>query len=317
METNGYMVLKEDWTLDGYNYEGVGTTHEILKKCPRKFRFYGALKDCFNRYYFEPSDRVVEILATGEVEYDDETNDYYAKTIKIVREYSWYEVLDLLNAGKYNTGVGNTGDLNTGENNSGDMNTGLCNAGYGNAGDHNDGDHNTGDRNTEDWNAGDYNSGRYNTGNCNTGSSNVGNYNRGDMNTGDHNPGSYNTGDWNSGSHQRGIFCTERNPRIEFFDKRSRWTWYDWTQSKARQILDGMPRDHVVFVSYSEMSEDERAEHPEAKTTGGYLKEVITENSDRREWWYCLPVEQQKEIMRLPHFNADKFYEITGIVVKW
>ena len=47
--------------------------------------------------------------------------------IKIVKELSWHEVLELVNIGKGNTGLGNTGHRNTGDFNLSDNNTGCFN----------------------------------------------------------------------------------------------------------------------------------------------------------------------------------------------
>ena len=73
--------------------------------------------------------------------------------LKIIRELTWHEVLDLVNTGKDNTGKKNTGDRNAGNRNTGDWNTGNRNTG----------NRNTGNRNTGDWNSVDFSTGCFNT----------------------------------------------------------------------------------------------------------------------------------------------------------
>ena len=167
----GYKVFKSDWTCRGFYYE-VGKTYEMKEDpvcCERGFHFCGKLIDCFNYYKFDSENKVAEIEATGAIDDDGNEEKYCTNKIKIVRELTWHEVLDLVNTGKDNTGRSNTGD----------------------------------------WNTGDWNTGNRNTGNRNTGNRNTGNRNTGDWNTGDWNTGNRNTGDWNSVDFSTGCFNTK------------------------------------------------------------------------------------------------------------
>ena len=60
------------------------------------------------------------------------------------------------------------------------------------------------------------------------------------------------------------------------------------------------------------MTEEEKAEHPEAEITGGCLKEVdcSAENTKR---WNLLSESQKDIIMSIPNFDMDIFKKITGI----
>ena len=159
----GYKVFNKDWTCKGFQYE-VGKTYEMKEDpvcCDRGFRFCERLIDCFNYYRFDSENKVAEVEALGKIEKRE--SKFCTNKIKIVRELTWREVLDLMNAGKDNTGGANTGDCNTG-----DGNTGDCNTGDGNTGDWNTGDGNTGDWNTGNWNTGDWNSVDFSTGCFNT-----------------------------------------------------------------------------------------------------------------------------------------------------
>ena len=146
----GYKVFKSDWTCRGFYYE-VGKTYEMKEDpvcCERGFHFCGKLIDCFNYYKFDSENKVAEIEATGAIDDDGNEEKYCTNKIKIVRELTWHEVLDLVNTGKDNTGRSNTGDRNTGDWNTGNRNTG---------------DWNTGNRNTGDWNSVDFSTGCFNT----------------------------------------------------------------------------------------------------------------------------------------------------------
>ena len=146
----GYKVFKSDWTCRGFYYE-VGKTYEMKEDpvcCERGFHFCGKLIDCFKYYDFDSENKVAEIEATGAIDDDGNEEKYCTNKIKIVRELSWHEALDLVNTGKDNTGRDNTGNWNTGNRNTGNWNTG---------------DRNTGNWNTGNWNSADYSTGCFNT----------------------------------------------------------------------------------------------------------------------------------------------------------
>ena len=139
----GYKVFNKDWTCRGFQY-AVGETYEMEKYpvcCKRGFHFCEKLIDCFNHYSFNPENKVAEVEALGEI--GKENNKSCTNKIKIVKELSWNEVLDLVNTGEDNTGKENTG--------------------YWNAGNWNAGNRNTGNRNTGDWNTIDFSTGCFNT----------------------------------------------------------------------------------------------------------------------------------------------------------
>ena len=121
----GYKVFNKDWTCRGFQYE-VGKTYEMKEDpvcCKRGFHFCGKLINCFGYYYFDSENKVAEIEALGAIDDDGNEEKYCTNKIKIVRELTWHEVLDLVNTGKDNIGRGNTGDWNTGDRNTGDWNS--------------------------------------------------------------------------------------------------------------------------------------------------------------------------------------------------
>jgi len=196
------------------------------------------------------------------------------------------------------------------KNNTGDLNTGYLNTGYLNTGDRNTGDLNTGDRNTGYLNTGDLNTGDRNTGDLNTGYLNTGDRNTGDLNTGDLNTGDRNTGDLNTGDRNTGDFNTTTPETANYFNKP--FSIEKWNESeKPDFIYDPEP---TTWVSMSDMTDEEKKEHPLYETTEGYLR-----TNDMKEEWkkaYANSSDRDKELLlALPNFDADVFLEITGVDV--
>ena len=141
-------------------------------------------------------------------------------------------------------------------------------------------------------NSGNRNSGDWNSGNRNSGNRNSGNRNSGDCNSGNRNSGDWNSGDWNSGNRNSG----------------------DWLNSEARYLMNQIQGDILEWVYLSDMTDEEKAAHPETETTGGYLKEL--DNSECAViWWRSLDQRQKNVIMAIPNFDKAIFKEITGIDV--
>ena len=162
---------------------------------------------------------------------------------------------------------------------------------------------NSGNRNSGDWNSGNRNSGDWNSGDCNSGNRNSGDWNSGD----------WNSGDWNKCSFSNGCFNTV-SPKIYLFNKPSEWTYQDWLNSEARYLLNQIPGDVLEYIYLSDMTDEEKAEHPEAETTGGYLK--ILDNSECAViWWRGLSDRQKAVITAIPNFDKEIFKQITGIDV--
>ena len=287
---HGFKVFNPDWTCSPN-----GNTKQYA--CPGKFEEEGELNicghgmhfcqiaaDCFDYYSFDSNNKVAEVIAYGEVKTDD--NKSCTDKLEIVREIPWDEVLRIVNIGKNCTGYCNTGNYNTGNYNTGNRNTG----------DRNTGDCNTGDRNTGNYNTGDRNTGNYNTGNCNTGSWNTGNRN---------------TGDWNKSSFNTGCFNTEEQ-KIMLFNKPSGMTYREWIDSDARYLLNQIPKNVVKWVYEENMTDTEKAAHTTYETTGGYLK-VLDESECGQLWWDALTDYQKNIIKEIPNFDADVFFQCTGI----
>ena len=157
------------------------------------------------------------------------------------------------------------------------------------------------------------NTGNCNTGDCNTGNRNTGNWNTGDCNTGNRNTGNCNTGDWNKSSFNTGCFNTEEQ-KILLFNKPSDMTYRDWYESDARWLLNQIPKDVVEWIWSDNMTDEEKEQHPEYKTTDGYLK-VLDESECGQIWWGSLSDRQKNIIKAIPNFDAEIFFQCTGIRV--
>ena len=155
------------------------------------------------------------------------------------------------------------------------------------------------------------NTGNKNTGNCNTGDCNTGNRNTGNRNTGDKNTGDRNTGDWNKSSFNTGCFNTEEQ-KIMLFNKPSDMTYREWLDSNARYLLNQIPKDVVEWIYGEDMTDEEKAAHPTYEATGGYLK-VLDESECGQLWWDSLSDCRKEIIKAIPNFDAEIFFQCTGI----
>lgn len=234
-EVKGFKVFNPDWTCRGSQFE-VGKIFEedvTPACCDRGFHFCLKASDCFNYYSFNSNNKVAEVTALGEVDYEDNSTKCCTNKIQIVREIPWSELLNIVNEGKNCTGLCNTGDCNT--------------------------------------------------------------------------------GDWNKSSFNTGCFMTEE-PKIMLFNKPSNLTYRDWYNSEARELLNCMPKNVVEWVYSKDMTDEEKAEYPTHETTGGYLK-VLDESECGQIWWGSLSDRQKNIIKAIPNFDAEIFFQCTGVDV--
>ena len=304
---HGFKVFRPDWTCSPngntkqYACPGKFEEEGELDVCGHGMHFCQTAADCFNYYSFNSENKVAEVIAYGEVRTDGDKS--CTDKLEIVREIPWDEVLRIVNIGKNCTGRCNTGNWNTGNRNTGNRNTG----------DWNTGNRNTGNWNTGNWNTGNRNTGNRNTGDWNTGNWNTGDWNTGDWNTGDWNTGDCNTGDWNKSSFNTGCFNTEEQ-KIMLFNKPSDMTYREWIDSDARYLLNQIPKDVVEWVYEEDMTDEEKAAHPTYETTGGYLK-VLDESECGQLWWGSLSDRRKEIIKAIPNFDAEIFFQCTGVRV--
>lgn len=167
----------------------------------------------------------------------------------------------------------------------------------------NTGDWNTGNRNTGNRNSGDCNTGHWNSGDCNTGY-----YNSGDQNTGNWNSGHRNTGDWNSGDRNTGCFNTITPEGGYYFNK---WSPREEWENAYKPVWLYVPKP-TTWVNSKDMTAEEKAAHPDHKTTGGYLR-VNDMKAEWRKAYDAASPEDREDVKLLPNFDAEVFLEITGL----
>ena len=280
----GYKVFNPDWTCRDKQYTCPGIFEDPgdISVCSKGMHFCKKAADCFNYYDFDPNNHVAEVIAHGKVlEGDDKC---CTDKLEIVREIPWAELLEIVNTGYGNSGYGNSG--------------------YGNSG----------NRNSGSWNSGSWNSGAWNSGSWNSGNGNSGNGNSGSESSGNGNSGNGNSGSWNSCNFSNGCFNTA-DPKIYLFDKPSEWTYRDWLDSEPRALLNQINCRILVWIYFEDMSDEEKTTHPEARTTGGYLKKL--DNSECAIiWWRGLSEEDKAVIKAIPNFDPAIFKQITGIDVE-
>lgn len=240
MIIRGYKVFNPDWTCRNKQYTCPGTFEEdvIPSVCDIGMHFCKKAVDCFDYYSFNPENKVAEVIALAERTVEDD-NKCATNYLKIVREISWQEVLEIVNIGKGCTGLCNSGSLNSG--------------------------------------------------NCNS-------------------------GDWNKCNFSNGCFNTVE-PKIYLFNKPSDWTYRDWLDSGAYRLLSRIPSDVLGYVWFENMTDEEKAAHPEAKITGGYLKQ-FDDFECASNWWRTLDDSKKAVIKAIPNFDRIIFREITGIDVE-
>ncbi|MBF0895558.1 MAG: hypothetical protein HXK45_01320 [Atopobium sp.] len=118
-----------------------------------------------------------------------------------------------------------------------------------------------------------------------------------------------NSGDRNSGNRNSG-YCNTTEPTVRLFDHQTEITFSDFRQSRAYGLLRNIPSDCLIWKYSEYMTDDEKAEHPEHETTGGFL---YLEKADRQAWWDSLSDDSKEAITSMPYFDADKFYKCTNI----
>ena len=130
--------------------------------------------------------------------------------------------------------------------------------------------------------------------------------------TGLGNTGDWNTGDWNSTNYSTGFFnSVEQN--IFLFNKPTSMSRDEIHSLKGIQILNWNFENSWWIYSVN-MSDDEKKSNPKYETTGGYLKTVDFKTACKM-MWENLSENERQEVMKLPNFDSNIFYEITGIII--
>jgi hypothetical protein len=291
--TKGWKVFNKDLKCRNCQFE-VGNRYKqngTLIMCKHGYHFHTNPNDLFEYYDFTPENRVCEIIAHGKVISQEDKS--CCNDIEIIRELSWNDVLNLVNTGKGNSGRNNSGNCNSGSQNSGDCNSGYWNSGYWNSG---------------YWNSGDWNSGSQNSGYCNSGYRNSGDWNSGSQNSGYRNSGYFNKANYCSG-----IFNSEEQP-VPLFNGAATVMMSEFRNSKAFHVITSNDFQLTEWISKSNMTDQEKIDHPKFYVMEGYLK-VNTYKYACRKWWEGLSSGEKSIIMDIPGFNKEIFFTITGIKI--
>lgn len=142
-------------------------------------------------------------------------------------------------------------------------------------------------------NTGKDNAGLFNSGACNSGNRNSGNFNSGDFNS-----GNFNSGDFCSCNFSSGIFMTKKITYEAFNKQLSKEEYDELTGSEGFTLLC---RFRLCLFK--------------TRTTKNGQKHLacLSYKASWRVFWQTLTPMQKLTIKKIPHFDADVFYEITGI----
>ena len=170
----------------------------------------------------------------------------------------------------------------------------------------------TGNESTGDWSTGDWSTGNGSTGDCSTGHYSTGDWSTGHRSTGNGSTGNGSTGDWSTGSwstsnYSTGHFSTEDYSGFGCFDKPC--TLEEW---HAAYKPSWLYFNLIEWVPECDMTDEEKESNPTYDTTGGYLK-VYDYKEAFQASYNKATREEQLKIKELPNFDADKFYQISGI----
>jgi hypothetical protein len=77
--------------------------------------------------------------------------------------------------------------------------------------------------------------------------------------------------------------------------------------------MKGCPYSYSDFIDADDMTDEEKENHPEHKTTGGFVKTFTVTAEDKQKWWDSLSESDKNEVKALPNFDADKFCKCVGI----
>ena len=152
------------------------------------------------------------------------------------------------------------------------------------------------------------NTGEGNTGVFNSGNRNSGDGNSGDGNSGDYNSGGYNSGDGNSGDGNSGDFCACNNSSGIFMTKKI--TYEAFNKHLSKEEYDAL----IESEGFTLLCRFRLCLFKTRTTKNGQKRlACLSYKASWRVFWQTLTPMQKLKIKRMPHFDTDVFYEITGI----
>ena len=124
--------------------------------------------------------------------------------------------------------------------------------------------------------------------------------NSGNWNSGSFNSGNWNSGDWNSG------FLNSDTPKFRIFNKETDIPF------EEINFPDWMYFETMQWISFKDMTDDEKLHHKNAEYNDGYLK-VLNYKDAAQLSYNKASKEEQDDVELLPNYDADILFEIFGI----
>ena len=142
----------------------------------------------------------------------------------------------------------------------------------------------------------------------NTGKDNTGLFNSGNRNSGNCNSGDWNSGNRNSGNCNSGYFCACNNSSGVFMTKKITYEAFNKQLTKKEY-------DALINSEGFKILQRFRLYSFKARTEKDGQKHIVhlSYKASWRMFWQGLTPEQKLTIKRMPHFDTNVFYEITGI----
>ena len=139
---------------------------------------------------------------------------------------------------------------------------------------------------------------------------NSGDRNSGNRNSGNRNSGDRNSGHWNSGDRNSGDFNTNQPDKIRIFNK-----WISREKYEKIEFPSFLYFDLTQFVSHDVATDEEKKQYKkEIEVCGGFLRTLDYKEAFQRSYNNASAGDRDL-IKKIPGFDADLFFEITGIKV--
>jgi hypothetical protein len=129
-------------------------------------------------------------------------------------------------------------------------------------------------------------------------------------NTGDLNAGNRNTGNWNTCEYSTGFFNTITQDEVLVFNKK--YSRKEWSKLSIPSLLYFSLTE---WIREENVTDQEKIDNTTFHTTGGYLKKYDYKEAFQKSWNKASK-EDQGAVKALPNFDADVFFEISGIDVR-
>ena len=83
-------------------------------------------------------------------------------------------------------------------------------------------------------------------------------------------------------------------------------------EDKVKKMAENQDNGSVVADIFNSMTEEEKKKYPSHTTCEGYLKDIPFKEAFQNAW-HNLSDDNKNEFKKLPNFDSDIFFEITGV----